>query len=69
MAGRTILTKSNKSKKISNWFIGLVLGASVLLTINNIQTAFKSSSDRQLIFLPSENFASNKYQPITVRLF
>ena len=62
MAARSIPT-SNKNKKIGGWFVGLVLGASLLLTFNNIQTAFKSYSDRQLIS-PSENFASSKYQPI-----
>ena len=62
MAARSILT-SNKNKKIGGWFVGLVLGASLILTFNNIQTAFKSYSDRQLIS-PSENFASSKYQPI-----
>lgn len=62
MAARSIPT-SNKNKKISSWFVGLVLGASFLLTLNNVQTAFKSYSDRQLIS-PSETFASSKYQPI-----
>ena len=60
MVARSIPT-SEKNKKISGWFVGLVLGTSLILTFNNIQTAFKSYSDRQLIS-PSENFASSKYQ-------
>ena len=66
MAARLISTKSNKNKKTSSWLIGIILGASLLLTLNNIQIAFKSSGDRQLISLPSENFASSKYQPIQI---
>ena len=62
MAARSIPT-SKKNKKIGGWFVGLVLGTSLILTLNNIQTAFESYSDRQLIS-PSENFASSKYQPI-----
>ena len=61
MAARSIPT-SNKKKK-SSWLVGLVLGASLILTFDNIQTAFESYSDRQLIS-SSENFASSKYQPI-----
>ena len=64
MAARSIPARSNKNQKIGSWLVGLVLGTSLLLTLNNIQIAFKSSSDRQLISLPSETFASSKYQPI-----
>ena len=65
MAVRSSLQiRSNKNKKLSGWFVGLVLGASLLLTFKNIQTAFESYSDRQLISLPAETFASSKYEPI-----
>ena len=65
MAVRSSLQiRSNKNKKLSGWFVSLVLGASLLLTFKNIQTALESYSDRQLISLPAETFASSKYEPI-----
>ena len=54
---------SKLHQKFSNSAIATVLGTVLLLTVNNIQVAFKSVEERQLISFTSD-FASSKYQPI-----
>lgn len=56
--------KNQKAKKSASWLMGVVIGVSLLLTVGNIQIAFKSFNNRQLIPLQSELFHSSKYQPI-----
>ena len=56
--------KNHQAKQSHSWLIGAVLGISLLLTIGNVQTAFKSLNHQQLVSLQSEIFPSSDYQPI-----
>jgi transglutaminase/protease-like cytokinesis protein 3 len=53
-----------KYNSLSRGFLNAVLGGTLLLTIGNIYQAINSFEQQQLISLPSEVFASHKYQPI-----
>ena len=57
-------SKKHKARSSSNWLASAVLGISLLLTLTNVKTAFKSFGDRQLISIPSDSFDSSKYLPI-----
>jgi transglutaminase/protease-like cytokinesis protein 3 len=53
-----------KYNSLSRGFFSVVLGGTLLLTIGNIYRTVNSFKQQQLISLPSEAFASQKYQPI-----
>ena len=53
-----------KYNSLKRGFLSAVLGGTLLLTIGNIYQAINSFEQQQLISLPSEVFASHKYQPI-----
>jgi transglutaminase/protease-like cytokinesis protein 3 len=57
-------TKKRQGNKYSSWFVSVVLGVSLCLTVGNIQTALKFWHNQQLIPLQSELYDSSKYQPI-----
>jgi transglutaminase/protease-like cytokinesis protein 3 len=48
----------------SRGLIGVVLGVGLILTVGNVYRVVSSFEQQQLISLPSELFASQKYQPI-----
>lgn len=52
------------SNNPSRGLIGAVLGVALILTLGNVYRVVSSFEQQQLISLPSELFASHKYQPI-----
>jgi transglutaminase/protease-like cytokinesis protein 3 len=53
-----------RTLKITNGFIGAILGAALLLSVNNIRDAFNIFENQQLISLASASTSSSQYQPI-----
>lgn len=58
--------KRSKTNRNRNGAIAIMLGIALLLTVKNINTAFKLTGDRQLISISSATFASSKYQPLEI---
>ena len=56
--------RNKSNKNIGGLVAGAFLGASLLGTLSNVQTAFKSFDNQFIIPQQSEIFASSKYQPI-----
>ncbi|MGB5631709.1 MAG: transglutaminase domain-containing protein [Waterburya sp.] len=59
-----LANNNKKPKKFGSKFIGSAIGISLLLTSVNIYNTINSFDNQELISLPAETFASNKYQPI-----
>ena len=59
-----LANKNKNNKKLGSSLIGIAIGFSLLLTVGNIRNTITSFQNQQLISLPTEHFASTKYQPI-----